>query len=407
MSFKDFGLLDELVRGIADKGYTQPTRIQQQSIPVILKGGDILAGSQTGSGKTASFVLPLLQRLMSGGRSHAVRALILAPTRELAAQIGENVKRYGKYLPLRSTVIFGGVNINPQARSLQKGVDIVIATPGRLLDHVGQKTVDLSKIEMLVLDEADHMLDMGFIRDIRRILSLLPKKRQNLLFSATFSDEIRALAADLLNSPTIIEAAPRNTPAPLISQIVYPVDNKKKRSLLTHLVLSGNWKQVLVFTRTKHAANKLAEHLAADGISATAIHGNKTQGARTKALADFKRGSVRVLVATDIVARGLDINELPRVVNFELPDVPENYVHRIGRTGRVDKTGEAISLVCVDELKLLRDIERLLKTKIESAVIPGYEVDPTIKPEPIFDRRQGPFNRKPDSSRRHAPPRRR
>ncbi len=385
MSFKDLNLLDELLRAIQEEGYTEPTPIQKQAIPLILEGNDIMAGSQTGTGKTAGFTLPLLQRLIKSkirGKT-AVRALILAPTRELAAQVGENVTAYGKYLPLKSTVIFGGVNINPQISSLRNGVDIVIATPGRLLDHVGQKTIDLSQVEYLILDEADRMLDMGFIRDIRKILDLLPKNRQNLLFSATFSPEIKSLAASLLKSPKSIETLAHNTPVEMISQLVYSVDNKNKRELLSHLIASQNWKQVLVFTRTKHGANRLAEFLSEKGISAMAIHGNKSQSARTKALSEFKRGTVRVLVATDIAARGLDIDQLPHVVNFELPNVPEDYVHRIGRTGRAGNTGESISLVCIDEHKLLFDIERLLKRKIQNVVVAGFEPDPSIKAEPI------------------------
>jgi len=376
---------------VSEKGYSQATPIQLQAIPVILEGRDILAGAQTGTGKTAGFTLPLLQRLSAQPRAaqHAIRALILTPTRELAAQVEESVRAYGKHLPLKSAVVFGGVGFNPQADKLRHGVDILVATPGRLLDHVGQRTVDLSKVEILVLDEADRMLDMGFIRDIRRILALLPKQRQNLLFSATFSDEIKQLADGLLNSPVLIEVARRNTAAELVNQVVHPVDRARKRELLSHLIHSQGWKQVLVFTRTKHGANRLAEQLEDDGVSATAIHGNKSQGARTKALADFKKGSVRVLAATDIAARGLDIDQLPHVVNYELPNVPEDYVHRIGRTGRAGKEGEALSLVCVDERDFLRDIERLLKRDIPKVVIPGFEPDPSIKAEPIVMGRRG------------------
>jgi ATP-dependent RNA helicase RhlE len=309
--------------------------------------------------------------------------LILTPTRELAAQVNESVRNYGRHLPFKAAVIFGGVSINPQISQLRRGTDIVVATPGRLLDHAQQKTIDLSNIEILVLDEADRMLDMGFIRDIRRILALMPKKRQNLLFSATFSDEIRRLAADLLNQPTEIQAATRNKPADRVRQIVYPVDKQRKRELLSHRIGAGNWKQVLVFTRTKHGANRLADQLSRDGLKAAAIHGNKSQGARTRALADFKSGAVRVLVATDIAARGLDIDRLPHVVNYELPHVPEDYVHRIGRTARAGQEGHAVSLVCVDEHKLLGDIERLLNCRIEKETVPGYEPDPRIKAEPI------------------------
>jgi len=393
MVFQDLGLLRELLRAVEEEGYTQPTPIQEQVIPLILNGGDILAGSQTGTGKTAGFTLPMLHRLMARPAAQkGARALILTPTRELAAQVAENVRTYGKYLPLRSTVVFGGVNMHAQVKALRNGVDIIIATPGRLLDHVMQRTVDLSKVEMLVLDEADRMLDMGFIRDIRKILDILPKNRQSLLFSATFSSEIKQLAATFLRSPQTIEAARHNTPTELVSQMIYPVDKKRKKDLLSFLISSKNWKQVLVFTRTKHGANRLAEQLAFDKIASTAIHGNKTQAARTKALADFKRGAVRVLVATDIAARGLDVDQLPHVVNFELPQVPEDYIHRIGRTGRAGHEGEAISLVCVDERKLLHDIERMLKKKIETISVPGYEIDPSIKAEPILDRRHGkPF----------------
>jgi ATP-dependent RNA helicase RhlE len=353
----------------------------------------MLAGAQTGTGKTAGFTLPLLQRLNSNppqvrGR-RPVRALILTPTRELAAQVGESVATYGKYLSLTSAIIFGGVKINPQIQKLQRGVDILVATPGRLLDHVSQKTLDLSGIEILVLDEADRMLDMGFIRDIRRILALLPKQRQNLLFSATYSSEIRTLADTLLDSPAQIEVARRNTPTELVSQVVHPVDRERKRELLSFMIGSQNWRQVLVFTRTKHGANRLSQQLEKDGISSAAIHGNKSQGARTRALADFKRGEIRVLVATDIAARGLDIDQLPHVVNYELPNVPEDYVHRIGRTGRAGTEGQAVSLVCVDEKKLLGDIERLLKRELSKIVIPGYEPDPAIRAEPILNGRSG------------------
>jgi ATP-dependent RNA helicase RhlE len=386
MLFSELGLSAEILRAINEKGYTAPTPIQQQAIPAILQGGDILAGAQTGTGKTAGFTLPLLQRLAatpSARHARPVRALILTPTRELAAQVEESVTTYGKYLPLRSAVIFGGVKINPQIERLRQGVDILVATPGRLLDHLSQKTVDLSRVEVLVLDEADRMLDMGFIRDIRRVLAVLPKQRQNLLFSATFSDEIRQLAEGLLHRPELIEVARRNTSSELVRQIIHPVDRQRKAALLSFLIGSQDWRQVLVFTRTKHGANRLAQQLEKDGISAAAIHGNKSQGARTRALADFKSGTVRVLVATDIAARGLDISQLPHVVNFELPNVAEDYVHRIGRTGRAGNEGEAMSLVCVDEHKLLRDIERLLNRELPKAVVPGFEPDPNIAPEPI------------------------
>lgn len=396
MPFKTLELMDELLQAIKEQGYDKPTPVQQQAIPVILEGCDILAGAQTGTGKTAGFTLPLLQLLSKRPKTTpqcSVRALILTPTRELAAQIGESVIAYGKYLPHKSTVIFGGVNINSQIRALRAGADIVIATPGRLLDHVSQGTVDLSKVEILVLDEADRMLDMGFIHDIRKLLALLPKNRQNLLFSATFSQEIKNLASGLLKSPKLIEVVRHNTTAERISQVVYPVDSKRKRALLTFLITSKKWKQVLVFSRTKHGANRLSEQLNTDGIRSAVIHGNKSQAARTKALADFKAGAVQVLVATDIAARGLDIDQLPHVVNFDLPNVPEDYVHRIGRTGRAGCEGEAVSLVCIDEHKLLKDIEYVLKQAIPSVVISGFEPDPAIKAEPIPNGR--PMSRGP------------
>ena len=387
MSFDTLGLSAELLRAVADQGYSEPTPVQSQAIPLILQGRDLLAGAQTGTGKTAGFTLPLLQRLgaepWQGQGQRPVRALILTPTRELAAQVEKSVETYGRHLPLTSVVIFGGVKINPQIQKLRRGVDILVATPGRLLDHVSQKTVDLSSVEILVLDEADRMLDMGFIRDIRRILALLPNARQNLLFSATYSSEIRQLADKLLDNPAQVEVARRNTPAEGVSQMVHPVDRERKRELLSFMVGSQDWRQVLVFTRTKHGANRLAQQLAKDGISSAAIHGNKSQGARTRALADFKAGEVRVLVATDIAARGLDINQLPHVVNYELPNVAEDYVHRIGRTGRAGNEGQATSLVCVDENKLLGDIERLLKRNLPKVVIEGYEPDPSIRAVPI------------------------
>ena len=392
MSFESLGLRAELVRAVSEKGYSTPTPIQQQAIPLVLEGRDIMGGAQTGTGKTAGFTLPLLHRLMDMGQQQdrrKVRALVLTPTRELAAQVHESVRAYGKHLPLRSTVIFGGVSINPQIQKLRKGVEILVATPGRLLDHAGQRTVDLSGVDILVLDEADRMLDMGFIHDIRKVLAQLPKRKQTLLFSATFSSEIKRLADSLLNDPALVEVAQRNTTAERISQVVHPVDRARKRELLSWMIGANNWRQVLVFTRTKHGANRLAEQLGKDGITAAAIHGNKSQGARTRALADFKSGKVRVLVATDIAARGLDIDQLPLVVNFELPNVPEDYVHRIGRTGRAGNEGEAMSLVCVDEHKLLRDIERLLKTDIRKQVIEGYEPDPSIRAEPIQNGRRG------------------
>jgi ATP-dependent RNA helicase RhlE len=387
MSFNLLGLSTELLRAISDQGYTKPTPVQRQAIPVILEGKDILAGAQTGTGKTAGFALPLLQLLSKRPAirgKNTVRALILAPTRELAAQVGESVATYGTHLPLKSAVIFGGVKIHPQIESLRRGVDVLVATPGRLLDHVQQRTLDLSRVEILVLDEADRMLDMGFIRDIRKILALLPSRRQNLLFFATFSNEIKELAEVLLNSPVLIEVARRNTAAESVEQLIHPVDRSRKRELLSFLIGSKNWRQVLVFTRTKHGANRLTQQLQRDGISAAAIHGNKSQGARTRSLADFKQGDVRVLVATDLASRGLDIDQLPHVVNFELPNVSEDYVHRIGRTGRADRQGTAISLVCIDERELLKDIERLLRYAIPEEIIQGYEPDPSIRAEPIF-----------------------
>ncbi len=403
MSFDTLGLSADILRAVKEKGYSEPTPIQRQAIPVVLEGGDIMAGAQTGTGKTAGFTLPLLERLNRDRRANGprpVRALILTPTRELAAQVEESVVTYGKYLPLKSVVIFGGVKINPQIEKLRRGVDILVATPGRLLDHLSQKTVDLSRVEVLVLDEADRMLDMGFIRDIRKVLAVLPKQRQNLLFSATFSDEIKKLADGLLHNPALIEVARRNTSSELVNQVVHPVDRVRKGELLSFLIGSQNWRQVLVFTRTKHGANRLAEQLGRDGITAAAIHGNKSQGARTRALADFKSGAVRVLVATDIAARGLAISQLPHVVNFELPNVPEDYVHRIGRTGRAGNEGEAMSLVCVDEHKLLRDIERLIKRDLPKVVISGYEPDPSIKPEPIQKARGARSGPKPGGAGR-------
>ena len=391
-SFAEIGLLPSLVRALEERGYTTPTPIQVQAIPAVLEGRDLLAAAQTGTGKTAGFTLPLLQRisLIDFGRQTGkakIRVLILTPTRELAAQVEESVREYGKYVDVRSMVMFGGVNINPQKEKLNRRIDILVATPGRLLDHIGQRTIDLSGIDTLVLDEADRMLDMGFIRDIRRILPLLPKDRQNLLFSATFSDEIKTLAAGILNDPVLIEVAKRNAPAELVTQVVHPVDRNRKAPLLEKLIRDGGWFQVLVFTRTKHGANRLAEQLDKSGISALPIHGNKSQSARERALSEFKSGKLQVLVATDIAARGIDIDLLPHVVNFELPNTPEDYVHRIGRTGRAGCTGEAVSLVCVDELKLLADIERLMKRKLESVVIPGFEPDLSIKPEPIRQQR--------------------
>jgi len=374
MSFDSLGLRAELLRAVATQGYTIPTPIQAKAIPEILAGHDILAGAQTGTGKTAAFTLPMLQ-ILSGRQAQGrhPRALVLTPTRELAAQVEQSVRTYGQHLPLRSAVIFGGVGMQPQVDRLRHGVDLVVATPGRLLDHVGQRTLDLGHVEILVLDEADRMLDMGFIHDIKRVLALLPKRRQNLLFSATYSDEIKRLADGLLNKPKLIEVARRSAAAELVSQVAHPVEQGRKRELLSHLIQEGGWDQVLVFTRTKHGANRLSEQLIRDGISSAAIHGNKSQGARTRALSDFKAGTVRALVATDIAARGLDIDRLPHVVNFELPNIPEDYVHRIGRTGRAGSEGRALSLVSADEHGFLRDIQRLLKRDIPMEPIAGFE----------------------------------
>lgn len=380
MSFAELGLSAELLRAVSEQGYTEATPVQAQAIPVILQGRDVLAGAQTGTGKTAGFTLPLLQRLsIHGNRStspalHPVRALILTPTRELAAQVEESVKTYGKYLPLKPAVVFGGVNIDPQIKALKAGVDILVATPGRLLDHVQQRTVNLSKVEIFVLDEADRMLDMGFINDIKKIIALLPPVRQNLMFSATYSEDIRELADKILKDPAQIEVARRNTAAELVKQSVFEVDKERKRELLQKLIKDNDWQQVLVFTRTKHGASRLADQMAKSGITTAAIHGDKGQSARTQALADFKDGKVRVLVATDIAARGLDIDQLPHVINYELPHVAEDYVHRIGRTGRAGSSGEAISLVCGEEIKSLKEIEKMLKMTLEKQVMPGFEM---------------------------------
>ncbi len=384
MLFNQLGLSADLLRAVEEQGYTEATPIQCKAIPHILKGHDILAGAQTGTGKTAAFTLPMLQQLRQKGNGpRRIRALILTPTRELAAQVNESVKTYGKHHPVRSMEIYGGVSARPQISKLHRGVDVVVATPGRLLDHVRQGNINLSGVEMFVLDEADRMLDMGFIRDIKQIIKELPVKRQNMLFSATFSAEIRTLAKGLLNSPTEIQVAQRNSTVERVEQVVMPVDKSRKRELLSEQIGKGNWRQVLVFTRTKHGANRLAKQLNGDGIETLAIHGGKGQGARTKALRDFKAGDIRVLVATDIAARGLDIDKLPHVVNFELPHVAEDYVHRIGRTARAGQDGTAVSLVCVDELKLLKDIEKLLNREIRKEHVPGYAIDKRIKAEPI------------------------
>lgn len=384
-SFIELGLSEPIARAVQEQGYSQPTPIQLQAIPAVLRGTDLLAGAQTGTGKTAGFTLPILQKLASekNPRRRSVRCLILTPTRELAAQVEESVRIYGKYINLSSTVIFGGVGIHPQIKLLEKGIDILVATPGRLLDHMQQKTVDLQHLEILVLDEADRMLDMGFIRDIRKILAALPSQRQNLLFSATFSDDIRALATGLLKEPTTVEVAPRNSTVEVIAQTIHPVDRDKKHPLLAHLIKARTWSQVLVFTRTKHGANRLVEQLGREGIAGMAIHGNKSQTARTKALNDFKDGKLQVLIATDIAARGIDIEQLPFVVNYDLPNVPEDYVHRIGRTGRAGATGQAVSLVCVDEHKMLADIEKLIRRKLPREIIEGFEPDPSAKAQPI------------------------
>jgi ATP-dependent RNA helicase RhlE len=387
MSFDQLGLTPELLRAVADQGYTEPTPVQAAAIPLVLAGRDVLAGAQTGTGKTAAFVLPILQLLgmttPAGDRRAPIRVLVVVPTRELALQVEESVRTYGARHRFRSTTIYGGVGFDPQVRALRAGPEIVVATPGRLLDHVGQRTIDLSRVEILVLDEADRMLDMGFIRDIRKILALLPSRRQNLLFSATFSDEIRRLADGFLDRPATVEVARRNTPAELVRQVVHPVDRERKRELLSRLIRTGAIRQALVFTRTKHGASRLSEQLVRDGIAAAAIHGNKSQPQRVRALNDFKAGRVDILVATDIAARGLDIEALPHVVNYELPMVPEDYVHRIGRTGRAGIDGIALSLVCVDEAKLLRDIEGMLGRRVETQEIPGFTPDLTIRPEPI------------------------
>ena len=389
LPFDQLGLSADILRAVADEGYTTPTPVQEEAIPLVLAGRDLLAAAQTGTGKTAAFVLPILERLRANANvsfspaRHPVRALILTPTRELAMQVSDSVRAYGRHVPLRSGVVYGGVPVDPQAKELLRGLEILVATPGRLLDHIGQRSVSLSQVEVLVLDEADRMLDMGFLPDIRRIVELLPKRRQNLLFSATFPDEIRRLAETLLTDPATVEVAPRNTPIDLVRQLVYPVDRDRKRQLLAHLIRHNGWDQVLVFTRTKIAASRLAGDLLRDGIQAVAIHSDRTQGERTRALEAFRAGDVRVLVATDVAARGLDIEDLPYVVNFELPTVPEAYIHRIGRTGRAGTTGEAISLVCIDEVDLLRGIQRMLKRAIPWKVEEGFIPDRNAEPQPI------------------------
>lgn len=389
IKFSDLGLAEPILKAIRAQGYETPTPIQAQAIPKVLSGVDILAAAQTGTGKTAGFTLPILQRYHAASPQKHPRVLVLTPTRELAAQVGESVDNYGTFLNLKSMVMFGGVNINPQTAQLKRGVDILVATPGRLMDHQAQGHVDLSHVEILVLDEADRMLDMGFIHDIKRIFKLLPAQRQNLLFSATFSEEIRALAEGLLKNPVTIEVERRNSTVEVIEQTIYTVDRERKRELLSHLIKAQNWFQVLVFTRTKHGANRLAEQLDKEGIKSMAIHGNKSQGARTRALSEFKEGQLQVLVATDIAARGIDIDQLPYVINYELPQVAEDYVHRIGRTGRAGATGQAVSLVCVDEFKLLKDIERLTGRDFQRFAVKGFEPDLSIKPEPIQKPRSG------------------
>lgn len=386
MSFTDLGLAEPILKAVAEQGYDQPSPIQAESIPAVLSGRDVMAAAQTGTGKTAGFTLPLLHILSAGkpAKANQARALVLTPTRELAAQVHESVEKYSKHLRLRSTVVFGGVKINPQMMKLRQGVDILVATPGRLLDLFNQKAIKFEHLEVLVLDEADRMLDMGFIHDIKKILRALPPKRQNLMFSATFSDDIKNLAKGLVNDPVEISVTPPNATANTVEQWVYPVDKSQKSSALIKLIKDNNWSQVLVFSRTKHGANRLAKQLTASGIDSAAIHGNKSQGARTRALAEFKSNKIRTLVATDIAARGLDIDLLPHVVNFDLPNVPEDYVHRIGRTGRAGSTGEAVSLVCAEEFKHLSDIERLIQKLIERRELPGFIVS-----EPLPESRLG------------------
>ncbi len=403
MKFNELGLMPSLLKAVNEKGYTDPSPIQEKAIPLILRRKDVLASAQTGTGKTAGFTLPLLQILskQSNSNHRKIKALILTPTRELAAQIYDNVIEYSRHLELRSTVIFGGVNQKPQVSKIRSGIDILIATPGRLLDLENQRLLSLRNVEILVLDEADRMLDMGFQRDINKIMNLLPSKRQNLLFSATFSKEIKRLAKGILNDPAMVETSPQNTTVEAIVQYVYNVDKNKKSSLIIQLIKEGNWKQVLVFTRTKHGANNLCKKMIKADISAAAIHGNKSQGARTRALAGFKDGSVEILVATDIAARGLDIPLLPHVINFELPNIPEDYVHRIGRTGRAGAKGEAISLVCIDEKQYLKDIEKLVNLRIPSKIKQGFEPDPNAVPEPAKQKNRNNFNRNKGRSNRN------
>lgn len=385
MSFTQLGLAAPLLRALNDAGYTAPTPVQLQSIPLIKTGQDLLAGAQTGTGKTAAFTLPLLDKLLQQPlalQAGMVRVLVLTPTRELAQQVADNIQKYSQYTTLRSAVFYGGVSIRPQYEQAEQGLDILVATPGRLIDHLHQKTINLSQLEVLVLDEADRMLDMGFIHDIKRIMAKLPPQRQTLLFSATYSAEIKKLADELLNKPVLVEVAVANKTADKVMQQAYLVDKHRKRELLSHVIGRHNWQQVLVFVRTKHGADRLAKQLQKDGLTTAAIHGDKSQGARTKALADFKQGSIRILVATDIAARGIDINELPYVVNYDLPQVSEDYVHRIGRTGRAGNTGLALTLVTPDDIKTLQEIEKLIQQVIKMEVMPGYEHDPDyVAPE--------------------------
>ena len=395
MSFKDLGLKDALLRAVKEKGYTTPSPIQEKAIPHILAGKDVLASAQTGTGKTAGFTLPVLQYLSETKhpKYRPLRALVLTPTRELAAQVYDNVREYSSYLNIHSAVVFGGVKAASQIATLRRGVDILVATPGRLLDLHDQKAVSFKRIDVLILDEADRMLDMGFVRDINKIISFMPAKRQNLMFSATFSKDIKQLAQGILRNPVMVEAEPENSTAEMVTQKAYQVDKNKKTEVVTNLIKNGNWNQVLIFMRTKHGANKLTKKLLQSGISAAAIHGNKSQGARTKALSNFKTNDIRVLVATDIAARGLDIPLLPHVINFELPNIPEDYVHRIGRTGRAGASGEAISLVCSEETEYQREIEKLLGKKLSTEIIEGYEPTDNAPPKRAATQTKGSFNK--------------
>jgi ATP-dependent RNA helicase RhlE len=396
MTFSDLGLSPALLKAVAEKGYTKPSPIQEKAIPSIIEGKDVLASAQTGTGKTAGFTLPVLQYLTETKhpKYRPLRALVLTPTRELAAQVHDNVREYSKYVNIKSAVVFGGVNAKPQIATLRSGVDILVATPGRLLDLHNQKAVSFNRIDVLILDEADRMLDMGFVRDINKLISFMPAKRQNLLFSATFSNDIKKLAAGILRNPVSVETAPQNSTAKKVTHKVYKIDKSKKTEFTIKLIKDGNWNQVLVFTRTKHGANKLTEKLIKAGISAAAIHGNKSQGARTKALRNFKDNAIKILVATDIAARGLDIPLLPHVVNFELPNVPEDYVHRIGRTGRAGAAGEAISLVCSEESEYQSEIEKLLKEKLNSTIVEGFEPTDTAPPKRAASQSKGAFGKK-------------